>query len=182
MDWQLPSTATELLWTHAECEITSKILSFERIRHFVSYNKDENFIHRVYRPIKIRYIFFSCNLHFTLNVCCNHSIIPFIIVINKIILNRKAPAVKNDHAANSGSFRPLPVNDNISKMRAKRCKIQIVLKLSPCWFNETNYYIKGVCLVMSTLLTPLARVRLSKQYTTKTTTMYRSLRIEGNGI
>ena len=32
------------------------------------------------------------------------------------------------------------------------------------------------------LLTPLAHVRLSKHQTTKTTTMYRSLRIERNGI
>jgi len=35
---------------------------------------------------------------------------------------------------------------------------------------------------MYNLLTPLARVCLSKHCTTKTTTMYRSLRIQGNGI
>mgnify|MGYP007091332508 CR=1 FL=1 len=34
--------------------------------------------------------------------------IPFIIIINKNILNRKAPAVKNDHTASSGRFWPLP--------------------------------------------------------------------------
>jgi len=35
---------------------------------------------------------------------------------------------------------------------------------------------------MYNLLTPLAHVRLSKHYTAKTTTAYRSLRIQGNGI
>ena len=35
MDWQLPSIATELLWTLEKCEIISEILSFECIRHFV---------------------------------------------------------------------------------------------------------------------------------------------------
>ena len=35
---------------------------------------------------------------------------------------------------------------------------------------------------MYNLIIPLARVRLSKHYTAKTTTMYRSLRIKGNGI
>jgi len=34
--------------------------------------------------------------------------IPFIFVINKNILNRKAPAVKYDHTASSGGLRPLP--------------------------------------------------------------------------
>ena len=36
MDWQLPSNATELLWLLAKREITLEILSFERIRHFIS--------------------------------------------------------------------------------------------------------------------------------------------------
>jgi len=35
---------------------------------------------------------------------------------------------------------------------------------------------------MYNLLTPLACVRLSKHYTTKTSTMYRSLLTQGNGI
>jgi len=35
---------------------------------------------------------------------------------------------------------------------------------------------------MYNLLSPLAHVRLSKHYTTKTITLYRSLRIEENGI
>ena len=39
-----------------------------------------------------------------------------------------------------------------------------------------------ITLVMCNLLTPLACVRLSKHYTAKTTTMYRSLCIKGNGI
>ena len=34
--------------------------------------------------------------------------IPFIIVINKIILNRSAPAVNYDHTASSGGLWPLP--------------------------------------------------------------------------
>ena len=55
------------------------------------------------------------------------------------------------------------------------------IKLSSQWFDYTNY-IYGFCLVMFILLTPLACVRLSKHYTLKTTTMYRSLGIEGNGI
>jgi len=37
-------------------------------------------------------------------------------------------------------------------------------------------------LVIYNLLTPLARVYLSKYYINKTTTMYRSLRIQGNRI
>ena len=76
--------------------------------HCVSIDKDDNFIHRDYRPINIRYIFFSCYLHFSLNVCCNHSIFPFIIVINKNLLNRRAPAVKYDHTISSGGLWPLP--------------------------------------------------------------------------
>ena len=40
----------------------------------------------------------------SLNVCCNHSIFSFIIVINK---NRRAPAVKYDHTASSGGLWPL---------------------------------------------------------------------------
>jgi len=35
---------------------------------------------------------------------------------------------------------------------------------------------------MFNIQTPLAYVRLSKHYTTKTTTMYRSLHIQGNWI
>jgi len=35
MDWQLPFKAIELLWRLAKCKITSKILSVERVRHFV---------------------------------------------------------------------------------------------------------------------------------------------------
>ena len=34
--------------------------------------------------------------------------IPFIIVINKNILNRRAAAVKYDHTASSGGLWPLP--------------------------------------------------------------------------
>jgi len=37
-----------------------------------------------------------------------------------------------------GVYCLYPVNDNISKMRTKRCKIQ-TLKLSLCWFDDTNY-------------------------------------------
>ena len=47
------------------------------------------------------------------------------------------------------------------------------------WWHQL--YLR-VCLVMYNLLAPLARVRLSKHDTTKTTTMYRSLRIEENVI
>jgi len=36
MDWQLPSKATELLWTLAKRKITFEILSNRRVRHFVS--------------------------------------------------------------------------------------------------------------------------------------------------
>jgi len=71
---QLPSKATELLWTLANREITSEILSFELVRHCGLNDKDDNFIHPDYLPINIRYIFFSWYLHFSLNVCCNHSI------------------------------------------------------------------------------------------------------------
>ena len=56
MDWQLPSKAIELLWTLALNEITSEILSFERVAilfHCVSVDKDDNFIHRDYRQINI---------------------------------------------------------------------------------------------------------------------------------
>ena len=88
--------------------------------HCVSINKDENFIHRDYRP-NIRYILFSCDLHFSLNVCCNH--------IHSIYSHHNC-AVKYDHTARSGVYGLFPVNDNISKMQAKRCKIQIILKLS----------------------------------------------------
>jgi len=65
-----------------------------------------------------------------------------------------------------GVYGIYPVNDNISKMPANRSKLQIIL---------TPF------LVMYNLLSPLARVRLSKHYTTKTTTMYRWLRSRGTG-
>ena len=68
--------------------------------------------------------------------------IPSILVINKNILNRRAPAVKYDQTAAVpvvGVYGLYPVNDNISKMRAERCKIQIILKHSPRWFDDTNY-------------------------------------------
>ena len=57
-----------------------------------------------------------------------------------------------------GVYGIYSVNDNISKMPANRSKLQIIL---------TPF------LVMYNLLSPLALVRLSKHYTTKTTTMYR---------
>jgi len=53
-----------------------------------------------------------------------------------------------------------------------------IQKLSPRLFDDTNY-IEDVCLVMYNLLHPLARVRLSKHYTTKPISMYRLLRIQG---
>ena len=56
MGWELPSKATELLWTHLNSVITSEILSFERAAIVF---QDDNFIHG-YRPINIRYIFFGC--------------------------------------------------------------------------------------------------------------------------
>ena len=36
--------------------------------------------------------------------------IPFIILISKHILNRRAPAVKYDHTASGGGLCPLPGN------------------------------------------------------------------------
>jgi len=70
-------------------------LNFERIRHLfhcVSINKGDNFIHRDNRPINI-IISFSVVIY-TSHLMCAAIIayIPFIFVINKNILNRRAPA------------------------------------------------------------------------------------------
>ena len=75
---------------------------------WVSIHKDDNFIHWDYQPINIRYIFFSCYLHSTLNVCCNHSIYSLHNCYQQNILNRRAPAMKYDHTASSGGLWPLP--------------------------------------------------------------------------
>ena len=53
----------------------------------------------------------------------------------------------------------------------KEMNILIIFKLSPCWFYDTN---NMYGMVMYILRTPLARVRLSTHYTTKTITTYRS--------
>jgi len=38
-----------------------------------------------------------------------------------------------------GVYDFYPVNDYNSKVPTKRCILQIILKLSPCSFDDTNY-------------------------------------------
>ena len=89
---------------------------------------------------------------------------PFIFVINK---NRRPLLWSMTIQPVLGLYGLYLVKDNISKMRTKIYRIQIIPKFSPRWFDDSNC-IKGLCLVMYNLLTPLARVRLTKHYTTKT--------------
>ena len=99
MDWQLPSKATELLWTLAKLPLIPR------------------------PPLLWR------------------------MTIQPVV----------------GVYCLYPVNDNISKMRSKRCKIQITQTLILLiWWHQL--YLGCVF--------SLARVRLSKHYTTKTATIY----------
>ena len=90
MDWQLPSKATDYRVTLNAREVRDylrDLIIWARLLIFMGV------ITWVKRP------------QISASIISN---IPFIFVINKNILNRKAPAVKYDHTASSGGLRPLP--------------------------------------------------------------------------